>query len=279
MKHTIFAAIFALLLGSVFISLPAAAAPSYIDYTDIWYDASVNPDGSRPNSGWGINIVQSGNGFSFIFATFFIYDPATGNPTWVTSQLERDSKDDIFTGKLYKHESQPTTTPFNPQNLNTSEIGSLTFTPKSPNTATLEYRVGGTIITRDIERQTLTGNVIAGIYWGSAILYYETCANPVVQSMTVEVKQSSSETNIIFYLANNIECHLQGTLTPTGRMAKIDNAKYVCEKQGASSPILNIRADVSNLMATTQGIEGEWVSNSKVSNGCKEHGRFSAVLY
>ena len=59
------------ILALAFCSVPLQAAAT--DYTDIWYLPA--------EAGWGVNMVQSDSSTSsFIFATFFVYGPATSRP-------------------------------------------------------------------------------------------------------------------------------------------------------------------------------------------------------
>lgn len=277
MKNKFIAALGATLFSQLLIIGSATAARSYVDFTDIWYDQAT--------SGWGINIVQSGNSFDYIFATLFIYDPATGEPTWVTGELklDNDSKDDVFTGPLYRHTSKPTGTPFDPvKPLNSENIGTLTFTATAPDQASISYSVGGMKVERKIVRQTLTGNTIIGTYYGSALFTYDSCTNPVHQQMRVTVEKNSGTTTFILTTLpdETVVCNLKGTLQSGGRTAKIDNAQYICQDKTTGKIIWDIKADVSNIVATTQGIEGEWITTKKVDGiGCKETGRFSAILY
>jgi hypothetical protein len=275
MKNKCLSTLSIVLLSQLLMIGSAAAARSYVDFTDIWYD----PD----TSGWGINIVQSGNSFDYMFATLFIYDPTTGEPTWVTAELKHDgSKNDVFTGKLYRHVSLPTNTPFSPNQLESTEVGTLTFTASAPNKAEISYVVGGTTVQREIVRQSLTGNSINGTYYGGVLVSYDTCQAPVFNAMRVTVKKDGNTTTFILTtLPNeNVVCNLKGILEASGRVAAIDNAKYICQNMTTGNTVWDIKADVSNIVVTTQGIEGEWITTKKISDiGCKETGRFSAVLY
>lgn len=279
MKNKFIAALGATLFSQLLIIDSATAARSYVDFTDIWYDQAT--------SGWGINIVQSGNSFDYIFATLFIYDPATGKPTWVTGELklDNDSKDDVFTGPLYRHTSKPTGTPFDPvKPLNSENIGTLTFTATAPDQASISYSVGGMKVERKIVRQTLTGNTIIGTYYGSVLYTYESGDSmhcPLRYGpMNITVKKDSGITTFILTVPDGaVVCNLKGTLQPSGRTAKIDNAQYICWDKTTGRIIQDIKVDVSNIVATTQGIEGEFTAKKESDFCSKGMARFSAILY
>ncbi|MCL2871687.1 MAG: hypothetical protein FWF41_01670 [Betaproteobacteria bacterium] len=267
---------FALLLA-----LPAHA-DYIVDYTDIWIDANA----AIGAAGFGINFVQSGNSFDYIFATFFIYDPATGNPVWVTGGLSRDSSGTYFSGDIYQTKSDPTTSPFLPKNAVSTKLGTAKFTPTSTNstTGTLVYTVNGTATTINLKRQTLTENILDGTYWGQATIRSANCSSSIYNGtffntmvLTVAKQANSSQATYTFTLNNNsYNCTMTGTLVQEGRFQKIDNAKYVC--YSGNTKIVDSSANLYNIAATTQGIEGEWTSD-KGWGSCVEETHFAAVLY
>jgi hypothetical protein len=247
----------------------------------------TKPPANGGAGGFGINFVQSGNSFDYIFATFFIYDPATGNPDWVTGDLERERGSSTFTGNVYRTQGEPTTSPFTPRNTVNTPIGKITFTPASSTTGTLVYVVNNVTTTLELKRLTLTENILDGSYWGGATVSGSSCTlsgdngiffNTIALNVTKQT--GSTQVTYTFYLEDsesryNYTCTLRGTLIQEGRFQKVDNASYVCHS--GSNKVVDGTANLSDIAATTQGIEGKWTSNKGLGN-CKEEARFSAVL-
>ncbi|MDR2173859.1 MAG: hypothetical protein LBE32_06640 [Burkholderiales bacterium] len=265
--------------------LLTAPVHATIDYTDIWVD--TKPPANSGMGGFGINFVQSGNSFDYIFATFFIYDPATGSPDWVTGELERERGSSTFTGNIYRTQGEPTTSPFTPKNTVNTAIGKITFTPVSSTTGTLIYMVNNVTTTLELKRLTLTENNLNGLYWGGATVTGSNCPNSgdngvFFNTASIEVVKQAGSTQAAytFYLEGNgtllsYACTLKGTLIQEGRFQKINNANYVC--YSGNSKVADGTANLFNIAATTQGLEGEWTSNKGMFN-CKEGVRFSGVL-
>ncbi|MDR2244827.1 MAG: hypothetical protein LBE15_05410 [Burkholderiales bacterium] len=261
------------------------AQAEYIDYTDTWVDA--NPPANSGAGGFGINFTQSGNSFDFMFATFFIYDPATGSPDWVTAQLERAKGETSFTGNIYRTQGEPTTGPFVPRNTVNSAIGTVTFTPATSTTGTMAYVVNSVTTTLELKRMTLTENILDGSYWGGATVSGSNCTlsgdngifyNTIALNVTKQT--GSTQVTYTFYLEDsetryNYTCTLRGALVQEGRFQKVDNASYVCHS--GSNKVVDGTANLSDIAATTQGIEGKWTSNRGLGN-CREDVRFSGVI-
>ncbi|MCL2297997.1 MAG: hypothetical protein FWC38_02080 [Proteobacteria bacterium] len=257
---------------------PPAHAAEFIDYTDIWADVKAPAN----EAGFGINFVQSGNSFDFIFATFFIYDPATGNPDWVTAQLEREKGKTSFTGNIYRVQGAPTDSPFVPRNTVTNALGTATFTPASSATGTLLYTVGDVTTTLELKRLTLTENILDGKYWGMAAIRSSNCSSSInngtfyeIIHLNVAKQAGSTQVTYTFIMEEGHICTMRGTLIQEGRFQKINNASYVCHL--GSNKVVDGTANLSDIAATTQGIEGKWTSNKGLGN-CREGVRFSGVL-
>lgn len=277
---TAFRSAFSVIVAAFTLLLALPAQADYIvDYTDIWFDANA----TIGVSGFGINFVQSGNSFDYIFATFFIYDPATGNPVWVTAGMDRDSSGAYFSGDIYQTKSDPTTTPFAPKNTNSQKLGTVKFTPATSTTGTMVYTANGTTTTLSLKRMPLTENILNGSYWGQATIRSAGCSSSIYNGtffntlvLAVAKQAGSTQATYTFTLNNDsYNCTMTGTLVQEGRFQKIDNAKYVC--YSGSSKIVDGTANLYNIAPTTQGIEGEWTS-SKGWGGCAEEAHFAAVI-
>src|SRR5260221_8186285 len=124
-----------------------------VDYTDIWYVPA--------ESGWGANVVQSDN---FLFVTFFIYG-ADNKPTWYTAQLTLDTSGN-YNGKLYATTGTYFAMPWKTSDLTQAEVGTASFQPTSPYTASLIWIVtaGQVTTAKAMQRQSLTQITLGGSY-------------------------------------------------------------------------------------------------------------------
>lgn len=149
--------------------LGATQRAAAIDYTDIWYQPA--------ESGWGVNVVQSG---SFMFLTFFVYGPDK-RPTWYTGQLTMNAAG-AFTGPLYATTGTFYGAAWAGSDLTLAQVGTATFQPGNASTATLTYAVTtpGSMaanVTRTIQRQTLTPIPVVGTYVGAQAGAYSACTS------------------------------------------------------------------------------------------------------
>ena len=242
-----------------------AATPALAeDYTDLWWTPS--------ESGWGVNVVQSEQ---FMFLTFFIYGSDT-KPTWYTGQLTRDASGN-FNGGLYLTRGTYYANPWNTaDSLPPQQAGSVQFRPSATNAyeATLTYVVDGVgLVTKQVERQTLTPIVIGGTYVGGLAGIQSGCSNTGTYKVTydLQVTQPDETHASLAFTFPNYACTVSGTLVQHGSQYTMTNAAYACS--GALS--FSTQANVSQLKATAQGIEGKWVAPI---SGCTETAYFSAVL-
>jgi len=142
----------------VFGPVPTCTFASSVDlaqatnYQDLWWAA---PPGVE--AGWGVNLTQEG---SIIVVTWFTYDD-TGAPLWLVATTTATSANE-FTGTLFRTSGPPFyAVPFNPASVVPVEVGKVTLTFQSGNSATFAYTVNGISQSKLITRQVLraTGTV------------------------------------------------------------------------------------------------------------------------
>jgi hypothetical protein len=254
----------ALLLVSFALARPAAA----VDYTDIWYIPA--------ESGWGVNLVQADD---FIFATFFIYGPASqppGNaPTWYTAQLRLQSNG-TWTGPVYLTTGTYFGSPWNTANNSVTAVGSATFTPTSAITGTLAYNVGTVSVTKSIQRQTLVSIPIGGSYRGAYRSIYANCNDSTLNGQVVYDSQwTVSQTfggAITFSVTSNDPFTMSGSFFQTGTLYSMPAATYTFAGK-------TMTANVTEIKATSQGLEGRWTANVGAAYpGCVETAYFSVLF-
>lgn len=204
----------ALLLGA---SVSASATTVTRDYSDLWFVPT--------EAGWGANMAQQGD---IIFLTLFVYGSNT-QPTWyvasdMTLQFPPGNGTPRFTGPLYQT-SGPFfgTTPFNPNAVTVTQVGTATFTPTSATAGTLVYNVGNTNVTKNVQRQTFRSESIAGVYQGATIGTYSNCQagnGPYDSTASFTITQAA-QSIVMTEFGNGYQCNYTGIYTQAGRMGTI----------------------------------------------------------
>jgi hypothetical protein len=237
-------------------------------YTDIWYNPA--------ESGWGVNVVQSDD---TMFLTFFIYD-SNRNPTWFTATLKQNN-DGTYSGDLFSSIGSHYAAPWNSGVHATQKRGTARFSPSSANAyeATLTYVVTGVgTVVKPIRRQTLTSIALGGAYTGGVSGVVSGCNDPANNSTytdTYALQVTHTTANVATFAFDfpSLSCSISGSLVLHGSMYTITGATYQCVRNG---DVFTSTADMSEIKATAQGIEGVWVA--RWNDGCLESARFSAVL-
>ncbi|MCC7325590.1 MAG: hypothetical protein IT521_02140 [Burkholderiales bacterium] len=238
---------------------PAAA----VDWTDLWWNSN--------ESGWGVNFVQADD---FVFATFFV-NGANQQSIWYTGQMTVDANG-IWSGPLYQ-----TTGPYyggiwDPTQRTTTQVGTVTFTPQNSYSGTLTYNVNNVNVTKTVARQTLKSIPLGGKYSGAYLSIFSNCDDPanngpVRTFVDIEVIQTTGGTlQMDISTSPTAVCRLAGDYFQDGQLYRVPGASYTCGSAFAST------ANLTQVKATAQGIEGQWVA--PIEAGCVESAYFSAVL-
>lgn len=261
---------FVLCLYLLAVGLPAAAADTYVDYTDIYYVLGED--------GYGFNVVENDNANGrFLFVTFFIYGQ-NKQPTWYTAQLTQDQSRN-FNGGLYATTGTYFGSPWNPADHPTPapQVGTASFQPTGPYTANFTFIVTGppmVTVTKSIQRQFLGNFKIGGNYSGVASTTYANCANPgqFLNDVDITVTQdvSGAVSIVLSYLGSGTVCTYAGNLVAWGRLYQVTTASYSCSNGFRTT------AKIDQLAATPHGIEGVW--SDITPGGCNESGTFSGLL-
>jgi hypothetical protein len=239
------------------------------DYTDIWWTPG--------EGGWGMNVIQSEN---FLFVTFFIYG-VDHKPTWYTADLSLDNTG-AYSGSLYANTGTYYALPWNTGDATEQQVGTASFRPSTSNAyqATMTYVVNGIgTVVKSVERQTLTAITIGGLYTGGMSASQTSCNNAsdngsYTRTYGLQVTQTNAGAVTLLFTYPNYACQMTGSLALHGGQYTIAGASYTCTQSG--STVFSAAADLSEVKATAQGIEGRWIS--AVGNGCIESAQFSAVL-
>ncbi len=247
------------------VALACSVSPALaVDWNDLFWNPA--------ESGWGVNFVQNGN---FIFATFFVYDEGL-QPTWYSGQMTIDAIG-IWSGPLYATTGSFYGAPWNPGQRTTTAVGIVTFAPSSSTGGTLTYNVNNVNVSKQVIRQTLQTIAIGGDYFGGIVADVYNCTNPLLNqvvrlySQFAVVQTAGGQLQFDFSLTDGGTCRMVGNFVQDGTLLRIPSASYTC------STGLTTTAVVSQIKATNNGIEGQWIAN--VNAGCTEAGYFSAILF
>ena len=259
-----------LLIASSLVALSLLAAPasatSYsTDQSDLWYIPA--------ESGWGIQLVQRGN---IIFFTMFVYDPA-GKPIWYVGTISPTANPVVWSGDVFVATNGPWfgTQPFNPALVNSRVVGTLTWTPTSVTTGTLNYSVDGVAVAKNVVRQTLINDNFSGHFAGGIHESLTNCTNPcfngtVEDAGIFDIVQSGTAITITARatLSGSI-CTYAGTLSQDGQMGSIAGT-YSCNTGTAGT------FHAFEMQVNRTGFTGLFTDNATVL-GCSGSGWFGGV--
>ena len=127
---------------TTFTVAPRAPGVQANDFSDLWW----NPD----ESGWGLNIIQHGDGM--IFATWFVY-ATDGSAAWYVIPGGKWLDASYFTGSVYRTTGPaPGTSPWPGATVQPAGTATLFFGIGGKLTAT--FTVDGNTITKQLVRQS-----------------------------------------------------------------------------------------------------------------------------
>jgi hypothetical protein len=208
-------------LAALLASLSAHATTFSSDTTDLWWNPS--------ESGWGMNIIQQG-GVQFI--TLFVYG-ANGEATWFvgpdTEYVSATNGIAVFTGPLYQTTGPVFSGNFNPTAVNAKQVGNITLTLTTLVSGSVSYSVNGTVVVKNVQRQTWVIDNLAGNYLGAATgVYSGACSATGYQEEPASLAVTHNNTAITMTLATaSRTCTYTGTYEQDGRMGS-DIGSFTC---------------------------------------------------
>lgn len=111
-----------------------------VDHTDLWWNSS--------ESGWGVAMAEQA---ANIFLAWYVYDGG-GNPVWYVASNCTVSGSSC-TGALYATTGPAFGTTFDPSQVHSTMVGSVTVNFSDANNAVLSYTVNGASGSKNITRQ------------------------------------------------------------------------------------------------------------------------------
>lgn len=261
-------------LVSLAIAMPARATNYSIDLTDIWW-------AGQAEDGWGVTISQQG---SILFSTFFIYG-SDRSARWFTAAMfpvAAPAGSSVWSGDMFRSTGAfYGQVPFTKDSP--TKVGTVTMSFTTANNATLVYTIDGVQVTKQIVRQTFTGNNLAGVYTGGAVMDRSGCSNSALNGiadvqgqLTITHNDPSVVMSIAFTdnsgTASN--CTFRGAYVNSGRLGSISGGTWSCVVgnttviQGTTFSMGNIDGQVNGLTSNFAGAD---------SNRCQYSGRFGGL--
>lgn len=264
----------ATLLASIAIALPARATSYSVDYTDLWWNAA--------ESGWGMNVIQQAD---ILFLTFFLYGPDNAPRWYVGSSVAPTNPQPVgavrFSGLLYQTTGPWFGGAFDPAGVGIQEVGSVTLTFDSPDTATLSYTIGGTPVVKAIERQNYRVNSVGGAYAGGLVALASNCVAAsdngsfdILGTTTVTQTATQVTFNVAFNSPTGLpaSCTFVGTYAQKGRMASVPSGSFSCIVGGVAA-----NAGVFTMSALDAQLNGFHATFSGQDQFCTYNGRFGGT--
>jgi hypothetical protein len=180
-------------------------------------------------SGWGVQLVQNDTA---IFATLYVYGP-DGQPVWYTALLTYQGLGSFtWSGKLYKSTGPWFgTTPFDPDTVTRTEVGSMSVNFPLINQGTLIYSVDGVQVTKTVERFLIAYEQFGGTYVGVTSqqgtgLACNPARNTNSTPANVQITQATPAMTVM--VTSNLDtCTFTGTYTQAGHMGHL-GGNYSC---------------------------------------------------
>jgi len=247
------------LLVTLGFALPASAASTSIDYTDLWYNPA--------ESGWGLNLIQQNN---IIFATLFVYGPDNSARWYVASSLQGSGT--TFTGQLFQTTGPAFSGAFNPATVVTTPVGNMTLSFTTATTATLVYTVNGVSVTKQIQRQTWSAENFSGTYLGGLTATGSACHNGAsngavlifdVLTVTHSATSFSARVNFFNSAGTSSVCTFTGTYGQDGHMGKV-NGSFSCTF--GSTPGNQGTFNMTQMAVTQNGFTGAFNGSDQFCN-------------
>ena len=194
----------------------AARAASTSDFTDQWWVPS--------ESGWGASVQQQA---STLFIDLMVY-ASDGKPAWFSAAAYQQANVPVgrtmFAGDLYATTGPSPGGAFDPALVNARKVGVLTFDASSLNNATLSYTVDGTLVVKNITRQTWSFESLGGAY--DAVWFTRCQYPPFDWTVTVTTVRHNADNTVSMNLScpmcwTNFSHEFRGTYTQAGHLGQI----------------------------------------------------------
>ena len=249
------------LVAACFATLPARASLG-TNFTDQWWVPT--------ESGWGVSIHQQ---YDVMFIILFVQGPDT-RPVWYAgpAHYQYNTGMPVFTGDLYQTDGPWFGGDFNPSLVTEHKVGTVTFSATSVDTGTLTYSIGGTVVTKGIERQLWSYEDFTGEYYGGIDYSSSGCSDPTSNGYFEQfgpIHVDHALVNWVTLVAQSAtgSCTFGGTYTQAGHMGSV-TGNFDCGG-GVAGPM-----QIFEMERTASGMTARFVAQS---GSCSVAGRLGGI--
>jgi len=250
-------------------ALPASAATSSIDYTDIWYAAPAESE-----SGWGVNLIQQND---ILFVTLFVYG-TDGSPRWFVGPATAAVNVNTFSGPLFAVTGSWFGGTWTPP-ATASQVGNINFAFSGANAGFLSYIVNGVSVTKNITRQTFVTENLSGNYIGGTTARGSSCGGNggilIHGELTIFHNNTSVSMFTDFITANGqtARCNYGGNYSQAGSLGAITGGSFNCTI-GTTNNALVGNFTVTEIRTSRNGFAGIFSGNDQF---CSYTGYFGGI--
>lgn len=228
------------------------------NWTALWWNPA--------ESGWGVTITQQ---YDVIVLTFLLYGEDR-MPHWYEAAAYPGSTPQTgyaaWSGDVYESTGPYFGGPFNPATVTSRKVGTMTFAPSTPGTATLTYSIDGVAVTKPIERQTFQRIPLLGAFRGVYRVDESNCAGHgegdhgniqfATKVATNPDKVSGTLTAFITF-DDSPSCTFQGSFRQYGTIFEFSNVNACGSRMWAAS-FTDLDAALENMQGhmSAQGAGG-----------------------
>ena len=245
----------------------AGAVTGSTDYTDLWYTAS--------EPGHGLYMVQNGN---TIFLTMFLYGGDTLPRWYYASDIAPvNGSNTSWSGVLARNQGTSFASPWNPLQLSTFAVGTVTLNFTSAAQGTMTFTVDGITVTQQITRFGFVNETLAGVYAGGLTATSQCGTSPAttvvaMDRLTVQHAPPGNPRFIVDFTSNGVpaSCTFNGTFTPQGKIGAVSGGTWSCSGGSSSSGTFSLSEVTANRNALSAHFSGQ-------QQGCTLDGYFGGL--
>ena len=246
----------------------AGAVSTTTDYTDLWYTAS--------EPGHGLYIVQNAN---TIFLAMFVYGGDT-LPRWyyASDVTPVNGSSTSWSGVLARNQGTSFAIPWNPAQLATFPVGTVTLNFTSPSQGTMTFTVDGFPVTQQITRFTFINETLAGVYAGGLTGNLQCGSSPAtalaaMDRLTVQHAPPGNPRFIVDFTNDAglpATCTFNGTYAQQGKSGTVSNGSFACTGGSTSSGSFSLAEVTVNRNGLSAHVNG-------TIGGCALDGYFGGI--
>lgn len=239
------------------------ATSASTDQSDLWWNSA--------ESGWGIQLVQQ---HDTIFATMYVY-AASGQPEFYVAVLER-SAGLTWSGKTYRATGPYWGGAFVPAAVVETEVGTMAFTASTVSSGQLDYTIGGTSVSKVVERMSFANDHLAPSFTGTVreAMLSGPCTPLSAAAVTAQFTHAGGSPVAVSLVFPSRTCTIAtGSYSQRGQFGRIGGAYTCTDGESGTSSLTELRLTVETL-TFRYGLNGNGPSGA-----CQIDGDFAGLRW